>query len=137
MSALRRTIHLTVLFICLGSLAVYAGCEGTTAQGTLYTVQPNRELETFFPFDLDTVHRAAVAAVQTDMGYTLQKQALDAREGIIEARTAKDHLVRVETYKHGERVTRIEVFAGPGGNETLAREILNAIESRVLGTAAP
>ncbi|MHC4415567.1 MAG: DUF3568 family protein [Planctomycetota bacterium] len=113
------------------ALAVWGGCQGTTRQGTLYNVQVNRELESFLPADLATVHETAVVVIQDELGYRLERAALDGHAGIIEARTAQEHLVRVKTYKHGERITRIEVYVGPRGSEPAAREVLSKIEAGV------
>ena len=123
-----------VIALSVVSLAILVGCEGQTRQGTLYNIQANRSLETYLAGDLATVHAAALEAVQTDSGYTLQESAIDATEGIIKARTAMDHEVRVKLYKHSERVTRIDVFVGPRGAESVSRELLSAIEARL---AAP
>jgi cytosine/adenosine deaminase-related metal-dependent hydrolase len=118
------------------SLTILAGCgEGTTRQGTLYSIQANRTLETYLPGDLKAVHEAALQAVEADLGYTLEDSAVDATEGIVKARTALDHEVRVKMYKHAERVTRIDVFVGPRGAESVSRELLSAIETRLAGSA--
>lgn len=119
--------------LALALVAGIAGCQGTTAQGTLYSVQIDRELEAFLAGDLETVHLAAVAVLDQDLGYTIQESAVDAMEGVVAARTARDHLVRVETFKQGEGITRVEVFAGPSGNEVAARRVLDHLEQRLAG----
>ena len=121
------TRTLSVLLIVTG--AFLAGCQGTTTQGTLYTVKLGAELETFLPAGLKEAHEAALTVVKDDFGYTVEESALDAREGIVKARTARGDQVRVETYMHGDRVTKIEVTAA--GSEPLARDILSKIEERV------
>ena len=125
----RRLMGLSTLLVIV-SLTALAGCSGTTRQGTLYSILPSRELETFFAADLEKVHNVALAAVQ-DFGYTLEHAALDAQEGIITAHTAKEHPVRVETYKHGAHVTRIELYVGPQGGGPSAVALLDKIESRL------
>ncbi len=119
-----RTL-MVLLIVCAG---IQAGCQGTTAQGTLYSIQP-RGLSTFLAADLETVHEAAVEVVRNDFRYEIEEEALDAREGIIRASTARDRMVRVETFMHSQRVTRIVVYAG--GSEPLARDLLDKIETRV------
>jgi hypothetical protein len=126
----RKSVYAVIALLAV-SLATLWGCEGTTRQGTLYSIQPNRELHTFLPGDLATVHEAALEVVKTEFGYTVEESAIDAMEGIVKARTATGHQIRVQTAKHGERITRIEVYAGPSGSESVAREILSAIESRL------
>ena len=126
-----------VIALSVVSLAILAGCEGQTRQGTLYSIQPNRSLETFLPGDLATVHAAALEAVQTDFGFELGESAVDAAEGIVEARTALDHQVRVKLYKYGERITKVDVYVGPRGSEVVARELLSAIETRLAEPPAP
>ncbi len=126
----RRLMGLSTLLVIV-SLTALAGCSGTTRQGTLYSILPSRELETFFAADLEKVHNVALAAVVEDFGYTLEHAALDAQEGIITAHTAKEHPVRVETYKHGAHVTRIELYVGPQGRGPSAVALLDKIESRL------
>ena len=126
----RRLMGLSTLLVIV-SLTALAGCSGTTRQGTLYSILPSRELETFFAADLEKVHNVALAAVVEDFGYTLEHAALDAQEGIITAHTAKEHPVRVETYKHGAHVTRIELYVGPQGGGPSAVALLDKIESRL------
>ncbi len=126
----RRLMGLSTL-LAIVSLTALAGCSGTTRQGTLYSILPSRELETFFAADLEKVHNIALAAILEDFGYTLEHAALDAQEGIITAHTARDHPVRVETYKHGAHVTRIELYVGPQGGGPSAVALLDMIESRL------
>ncbi|MHC5006550.1 MAG: DUF3568 family protein [Planctomycetota bacterium] len=127
-----------VIALSVVSLATLAGCgEGQTRQGTLYNVQTNRSLETFLPGSLANVHKAALEVVQTDFGYTLEESAVDATEGIVKARTAMKHEVRVKMFKHGEGITRIDVFVGPRGAESVSRELLSAIETRLTEPPAP
>ena len=71
------------------------GCgTGTTAQGTLYNIDPSQRLEVYEPKTLEAVHRAVLAAVE-EQGYTIDKDALDAQEGIVEGRTALNRPVKV------------------------------------------
>ena len=131
----RRLMGVSTLLVIV-SLTVLPGCSGTTSQGTLYNILPNRELETYFAADLEMVHKLALAAILEDFGYTLEHAALDAQEGIITAHTAKENLVRVETYKHGAHVTRIELYVGPQGGGPSAVALLNKIESRLEAAGA-
>ncbi len=124
-----RTASVAILM----GLVALAGCgTGTTQQGTLYTIKPNKALEAYFPVDLPTVHAAALAAVQEDLGYTTEYSALDAREGLIKGRTAKEYPVRVETFKQGPRTTRIEVYVGGRMSDTAAETLLEKIEIRAV-----
>lgn len=104
-----------------------AGCAGTTRTGVAYTLKPDRELETFIAADLGTAHDAAVRTLRNKFRYRVTKQAADGREGIIEAFTAKGDTVRVETYYASPRVTKVEVFVGPLGDEPIMKDILDAI----------
>lgn len=125
-----------VIAVSAFSLASLWGCgEGTTKQGTLYSIQPNRSLETHLPGDLQSVYDAALRAVQDDFGYTLEDSAIDAMEAIVKARTAMDKEVRVKMYKHSDQVTRVVVFVGPRGAETVSRELLSTIETHLAGSA--
>lgn len=113
--------------IMLGVLASLGGCSGTTSQGVAYTLKPDRELEGFVAANLVDAHEAAKTVVINQFKYRIIKHAVDAREGTVEALSAKGDTVRVETYYASPRVTRVEVFVGPLGDEPIMEDILNAI----------
>ncbi len=122
-------IKQTAIAFSLAVLVAASGCgKGTTQQGTLYNVAPGPELKTYLPDTLDAVHKAAIAALEQDMGYTLNEQAIDAREGLIKGRTAMDRKVRVKMTKVGDDVTQISVTVSR--DEVAARQLLDAIEAR-------
>ncbi len=105
-----------------------AGCgQGTTAQGTLYSIGVNQSLNCYIPDNIDAVHKAALASVR-DAGYTVDNDAIDSREAIVEGRTALDKTVRIKSFKQGEKVTRLEVYIA--GDQEAAKELLNAIEKK-------
>jgi hypothetical protein len=127
-----------VIAVSTFSLASLSGCgEGTTKQGTLYSIQANRSLETHLPGNLQSVYDATLRAVQEDFGYTLEDSAIDAMEAIVKARTAMDKEVRVKMYKHSDHVTRVVVFVGPRGAETVSRELLSTIETHLASASTP
>lgn len=113
--------------IMLGVVASLGGCSGTTSQGVAYTLKPDRELEGFVAASLSDAHEAAKTVVINQFKYRITKHAVDAREGTVEALSAKGDTVRVETYYASPRVTRVEVFVGPLGDEPIMEDILNAI----------
>jgi hypothetical protein len=113
--------------VMLGVLASLGGCSGTTSQGVAYTLKPDRELEGFVAANLVDAHEAAKTVVINQFKYRIIKHAVDAREGTVEALSAKGDTVRVETYYASPRVTRVEVFVGPMGDEPIMKDILNAI----------
>ncbi len=124
----KLTKHITTI-LSLVLAVVLVGCsQGTTAQGTLYSVSASRRVEAYLPQDLETVHKAAAAAVK-DLGYTTDNEAIDVREGIIEGHTARDRTMRIETFKEGDEITRIKIYVG--GDELASREVLHKIESAV------
>ena len=124
--------NLRVASLALCTLAAFAAflpaCSGTTRTGVAYTLKADREVEAFLPGDLKAVHAAGEAVIAKQFRYRVTRAAADAREGIIEALTAKGDIVRVETYYVSERVTRTEVFVGPLGDEPIMKDILNAME---------
>lgn len=119
------------LSLTLIALAVIAGCTTSSQGGRLYTVGIDREIEAYLPSDLDTVHDAALTVVSDSLGYEIEREALDRTQGVIEARTAKKNVVRVNTYPRGSSHTRITIFVGPLGDESAAAAILDAIDRRV------
>ena len=59
----------TVLLLAL--VTISAGCgQGTTQQGTLYSISINQSLSCYISEDLAAIHQAAVTSV-TDAGYTI------------------------------------------------------------------
>jgi len=112
--------------LLLALVMAVAGCgKGTTRQGTLYSVSVNRSLNCYIPDNIDAVHKAALASVR-DAGYTVDNDAIDSREAIVEGRTALDKTVRIKSFKQGKKVTRLEVYIA--GDQEAAKELLNAIE---------
>ena len=119
------TTRLSIALL-LGLATAVAGCgQGTTQQGTLYSVGVNQSLNCYIPDNIDAVHRAALASVK-DAGYTVDNEAIDTREAIVEGHTALDKTVRIKSFKQGAKVTRLEVYVA--GDEEAAKELLNAIE---------
>ena len=73
-----------------------AGCSGMTTGGNRYTYKINRELEAYLPTDSFTAHYAALLVLERDFLYTIEEEGVDAREGHIKARTARNKLVKVK-----------------------------------------
>ncbi len=113
------------------ALALLPACEGTTRTGESYTLQADRSIEAYLASDLKKAHEQAVLVVREDFGYTVEKEAVDAREGVIRGKTARGNQVRVDTFRDGDRVTRVEIFVGPVGDEPAMREILSALQARL------
>lgn len=127
-----KTIRLSVLVLAAGmaGLAVLPGCSGTARSGTEYTMTPDRNLRFRVAVDLPTAHEAAVDAVKSDLGFTIDEEKADAVEGVVKGKTARGERVEVETFKEGDHLTRVDVFVGPLGDEPVMRELMNAIEKR-------
>ncbi|MHC4947328.1 MAG: DUF3568 family protein [Planctomycetota bacterium] len=124
-------LHRSIIGLAAAALLVPLGCQSSTSSGTEYVITAKRELRTTVGADIGTVHDTAVDVVENELLYTIDNQARDAREGIINARTARGHAVRIETFRHGEQLTQIEVYVGPLGDETAERDVYEAIESRL------
>ncbi len=112
-------------------MVALAGCQGMTSGGTVYTMTVTREVQAYLPTDSFTAHYAAMEVLERDYLYSVTSDAVDARQGRIEARTATNTSVRVETARAGEGLTRIDIFVAPLGNETAAADILGSIERRI------
>ena len=112
--------------VLLFALLTVGGCgKGMTQQGTLYSVEINQSLSCYISDSLDAVHKAAVASIK-DAGYTVDTDAIDTREAMVDGRTALDRPVWIKAFKEGEKVTRLEIYVG--GDETAAKELLEEIE---------
>ncbi len=122
-----RMIRRLATILSLLVVIVPSGCgTGSTTQGTLYQVNVSRELEVYEPKNLEAVHAAALKAVE-EMGYSIDTKALDAMNGMIEGRTALGKPVRIKSFKQGEEITRVTVYAG--GDEHAARQLLDKMEA--------
>lgn len=127
----RNLWTLAALSMAAASFVALPGCSGSTRTGAPYTLKADREIEAYLPGDVRTVHEEALWVVREHFGFRLVREAVDLREGYIEARTAQDNVVRIETYRSGDRITRIEVFVGPLGDEPAMKDILGEIDLRV------
>ncbi|MGI9013511.1 MAG: DUF3568 family protein [Phycisphaerales bacterium] len=125
----RITASLLTFTVASCALSTLPACTGTTSTGTMYKMTATRELTTTLRGDLAYVHETALRVLRDDFGYIVKNERRDALEGIIEATTAKEDGVRVETYRETDELTRIEVWVGPLGNETFAKQILSKIET--------
>jgi hypothetical protein len=112
------------------------GCEGTTTAGSAYTMKISRELQTELPTDHLTAHALAIEALEQDLMFTVDSEAVDGREGIIYATTAREREVRVETFRVTSSVTRLEVYVTPMGNRAAASDVIDAITRRISRTGA-
>ncbi|MBL0928048.1 MAG: DUF3568 family protein [Phycisphaerales bacterium] len=108
-----------------------AGCQGKTDSGQSYTMTIDRRLEAMMPGDLKTVHAAAEQVLKQDMGYTVTTSNIDALSAVIEGRTARDNRVKVESFKDGDRVTKVRVGVDPAGDELAMRSILDNLARRL------
>ncbi|MHC5004795.1 MAG: DUF3568 family protein [Planctomycetota bacterium] len=123
-------IRTLVPFLAAAAVAVtLAGCKGATQAGTPYTQLFTRELESYLEGRVDVVHTTARRVLEQELAYTIYEDSLDAMEGVLRAETARGRTVKVETFRHGENLTRIQVWASPAGDKELAGEVLSRIES--------
>ncbi|MGD9691457.1 MAG: DUF3568 family protein [Phycisphaerales bacterium] len=118
--------------VLLGAaLLAPVACKSTTRTGKSYTLTVDRRLEALLSADLRRAHETALSVVREDYGYVVSRHVADAREGIIEAVTARGNAVKVETFRDGDYITRVRIFVGPLGDEAAMREMLNQIETRL------
>jgi hypothetical protein len=131
----RTAFNLFLMMFCVTALLI--GCQGgATKAGTQYKMLASRELEARFEGDLATVHDTAVGVLRDDYAFTITKDAKDALEGVIEATTARNDRVTVQTYKESSGITAVQVWAGPFGDRSRAEDILNTIEAKIPGGVA-
>jgi hypothetical protein len=132
-----RRISLATALVPVTALAVLpAGCSGTTNDGAVYTVKIDREMRSHVKADLFTTHTTAIDLLADEFHYTITLEARDAREGVVEARTAKNRTVRVESYKVADETTVVDIWVGPLGDAAAELDILNALQRRLGTTTA-
>jgi len=116
----------------LAAVVAFAGltaCSHTASSGTKYTITPDRNLSFQVPVDLQTAHNAGIGALG-DLGFTMESEKSDAMEGEVKGKTARGDAVVVETFKEGEKLTKVHVFVGPLGDEPKMEELMRKIEAR-------
>jgi predicted TIM-barrel enzyme len=113
---------------CSLALAL-AACAGSTYKGTPYLLKADREIEAYLPGDVKKVHTAAERVLKEKFRYAITRAGVDAREGIIEAKTSTGETVRVETYRSTPTATRTEIFVGPLGNVEAMQDLLEEISA--------
>jgi Protein of unknown function (DUF3568) len=136
-SASRLPLHFACISLLVTATLLTASCTRSAKSGTPYTFKLDQELEAHINSDLQTVHGNAAIVLKQDYGFTIVKETIDILNGYLEAKTVKDDVVRVETYREGANATKIEVFIGPMGNEPLANQIFTAIEARCKSQIKP
>jgi hypothetical protein len=124
-----KHLNQVVVGLCILVACMSSGCQGSTKTGTKYTQLPDRSLQANLSGSMETVHSRAVAVLKDDFHYVIVKDKHDAQEGIIEARTARDNTVTVETFRQGDNVTKVRVNAGFLKSTDHAEESLDKIES--------
>ncbi|MCP3903009.1 MAG: DUF3568 family protein [Planctomycetes bacterium] len=117
--------------LTLLAAAFLGGCKGATASGNEFVIRADRKLAATLPGDISVVHPAARRVLEEDMLFEVTDDAVDAREGILRARTARNNTVRVETYRWGENSTHVLVFVGPFGDRDAQAEVYEALVNRV------
>lgn len=127
---------LSLLAVITIATTLMIGCQGSTKAGTKYNMLPTRELEARVEGDLAHVHDTAVAVLRDEYQFTIDREAKDKIAGEIKATTAMRDKITVQTYRVGNNITTIQVWAGPMGNKGRAEDILNTIEERLSGGGA-
>lgn len=122
---------LLLMIPALLALALPGGCSSVTRTGKPYTLTVDRRLEALVSADLRSAHDISLSVVREDYGYVVSRHVSDAREGVIEAVTARGRPVKVETFRDSPYITRVRIFIGPLGDEPAMREMLNQIEARI------
>lgn len=125
MTALRGSLP---ILLCLIGLVIVSGCSGKTSTGRSYTFTVDRNVQVYMAASLEKTHATAERVLREDLGYRIESSRVDALEGLIEAKTARDNTVRVETFKDGENTTRVRVFSGPMGDRSRSVTITERIE---------
>lgn len=125
MTAVRGSL---VILLCLIGLVAGPGCAGKTSAGRSYTFTMDRKVQVYMASSLENTHTTAERVLREDLGYRIESSRVDALEGLIEAKTARDDTVRVETFKDGESTTRVRVFTGPMGDRSRSVTIVERIE---------
>lgn len=124
-----KTRSLVLAAVTLAAFAGMSACSHTSTSGTSYTITPDRNLSFHVPVDLKTAHNAGIGALG-DLGFTMESEKADMTEGVVKGKTARGDAVVVETFKEGDKLTKVDVFVGPMGDEPKMEELMRKIEAR-------
>jgi hypothetical protein len=114
------------LVFCNGCLLFVAGA----AAGAGTVVYINGELKDTEDNSLESVHVAAVAAVQ-DMGFAVVNDTKDVNHALLTVRTSDDKKIEISLIKQSPKLTEIRIRVGTFGDEQLSRQILDKIKSHL------
>jgi ABC-type glycerol-3-phosphate transport system substrate-binding protein len=126
----KQLIGLAALLI---ALAVLAGCVGLVvgaAAGAGAVAYVRGELQAQESAPIGKVLTAAKGAIE-DLKLTLISATADDYKGKVRAATAEGTKITIELKHVGKDVTSVHVRVGTLGDETLSRQILDAIEARL------
>lgn len=116
-----RVVAITLLV----ALATGGGCKSSMLPGEKYYIDSPGVGIAYLPRTPEQVSRAALAALQQDLGFTI------VSEQPLVARTATDRNVRIEVYADGDSGTKMQIDMAPDTPEEAIREIMSKIEARL------
>jgi len=118
------SLLLSVLLAASGCVAIVAGGAGA---GTMAYLRG--ELQGSVAADINRTQRA-VEQVVAAKGLNKISAESDDLSGEVIARTSDDRRVRITLKRGGERITEVRIRVGTFGDETLSRDLFEAIRSR-------
>ncbi len=133
LSAILFTKQLRMLLLC-GALIAASGCAavlvGGAAAGAGAVAYVRGELKSVEAASLDKTWTATLAAVK-DLEFAVTDRSKDGLSAKLSARGSGDRRIQVELAKSGEKMTEVRIRVGVFGNETLSRQVLEKIKSRL------
>ena len=127
MRSVRPTL---VLALALGVVATHQGCVAVVAgAGAGAAVAYVRgDLDGTLEANLETSIRATQRAIEK-LKFAKVSEKSDALQAIIIARNAADKKIEIRLEKTGTSLSKLKIRAGVFGDETLSREIYDAIRA--------
>ncbi|MSU60883.1 MAG: DUF3568 family protein [Pedosphaera sp.] len=132
-SAILLPKHLQMLLLGASLLAA-TGCAavlvGGVAAGAGAVAYVRGELKSVEAAPLEKTWTATLAAVK-QLEFAITDRSKDGLSAKLSARGSGDRRIQVELAKSGEKMTEVRIRVGVFGNETLSRQILEKIKSRL------
>ena len=77
-------------------------CQSTRLPGEKFYLRGGGVGTAYLPRDSRAVYDASVVVIGQELGYTVLREEFAGGQGIVEARTASDRRVKVESFSQGE-----------------------------------
>ena len=121
---------LALLFVGLALVVAGRKSSGTSGSGTTYTKGfGSSGIQARVTYNHFAVHETARDVLEKEFLYTITLERVDGRNGVIQATTAREKNVKVESQREGDNLTLVKISVA--GDEGAPVDILNRLEMQL------